>query len=154
MPGADRNIVEDAESRRRPELGMVPRRPHQGEGIVRLPKNHAVDGVHDAARREPRHVVRLGGGHRIGIEHEDRFPGRGGDGIDVRRQVDPLELFALGNSSVNPGEFPHHVGIVEHFVDRSQSLRRLGWENSVPCRTYRQSFTIPVFFDIRLPFLG
>ena len=69
MPGADGNVVKDAEPRRLRRLGVVARRPDQGKGVVRLPGNHAVDGVHDPAGREPCDIVSLGGGHRVGIEH-------------------------------------------------------------------------------------
>ena len=123
---ADRNVVEDAETRRRRRLGMMARWPDQGEGVVCLPAYHGVDGVHHAARREPGDLVCLGGGHRVSIEHEYRLSGRGGNAVDVGRLVDPLQFGVGGLPRLNPDEFPNHIGIVQHLVDRNQPLRRLG----------------------------
>ena len=40
--------------------------------------------------------------------------------------MDPFQLFARGVPRIDPGEFPRHVGIVEHLVDRNEPLGRLG----------------------------
>ena len=126
VPRTDRNIVKDAETRRRPQLGVMARRADQGKGVVRCPDYHRVDGVHHAARREPGNLVSLGCGDRVRIEHEHRLPGRGGDGGDVSRPVDTLQFGAGGLPCVNPDKFPYHIGIVQHLVYRNQPLRRLG----------------------------
>ena len=68
VAGGDGHVVEDAEAHAAAGDGVVARRPHQVETIRRLPLQHGVHQVHQAAGRQQRRVVGARGNVGVRVE--------------------------------------------------------------------------------------
>ena len=87
------NVVEQAEAHRTVPFGVMARRAHHHERPrARAPVQHVIDCGNRRARRQPRHVVRVGRRERVRVQC-DGAPCRFPDQPDVLAIVNPTEIF-------------------------------------------------------------
>ncbi len=130
MRGADRDIVEQAESHRRAARGVMARRAHRAERARGTAIEQRVDRGADRARGAQRGFERIGRHHRIGVELRVAVVRRGvAHEINQRRVVHARELFERRARRFDAVEHRETV-VIERFEHSLQARRRFGMTGS------------------------
>ena len=122
--GPDHDIVEEAEPHRPAGLGMVARRAHRAEGVIRLAGEDRVHRRRHRARSPPRRLARGRRHHRVGVDGDASFIGHVGEnGVHQLMVVRPGEDLGLAHRGRAALERRECIG-GERILDRPQARAR------------------------------